>query len=464
MTELDGLSVSVFDSQLYSPLFTQKEMKEIWADKNLIQCWLTYEIALANAQATCGVIPAEAVAAINEVCQLEYIDWTRLANETEHVGMAIKPLIDQLSASEDRLVQRYLHWGGTTQDVLDTSLAMRVKQSLSLLKAQLVKLADALVLMIDKHRHTVMVARTNSMDALPTTWGLHVSGYLREITLHLDRLASIAPRATSAVFGGAVGNLSSIGDKGLDVRKALFSYLELPEPWGLANASMDGIVELIQYHAIVHGTLCRIANDVETMGRAPIAEVREGESGGGSSTMPHKANPRASNMIQTLSRMGWMYASGAPNLMDQRDVRSASMRVLNWSLVPESSLALSTSLERAERLISHLIVDSSQMEANFNASRYFVMGEAVMMKAAEIIGRGEGYRRVKLVIENAPKDGMLKEVLLQNGDIKALLGSDVIESACDPRNYLGCNDALIDETLERYSDVRASAVAQFGLD
>lgn len=448
-----GSNISVFDSALYSPLFTQAEMKVVWSDENLIQSWLTFETSIAKVQATLGLIPQQAVIAIEQVCSLQNIDWARLSRDTQVVGMAIKPLIDQLSEQGGETVKKYLHWGCTTQDLLDTSLAMRLKQTLIIVRTQLVALGEQLRDMALVHKRTVMVARTNAMDALPTTWGLHVSGYLQEISRHIIRLDDMYPRVIKGMYGGAVGNLSSIGAVGLEVRKQLFLELGLTEPKGLGNASLDSIAEVIQFFALIHGTLARMANDIETMGRASIAEVREGESGGGSSTMPHKANPRAANMIQTLSRMGWMYASAAPNLMDQHDVRSASMRVLNWSIVPEASLAVSTALERAERLFANLIVDEKQMANNFAASRYFIMSEAVMMAAASKVGRGEGYNKIKSAIAHAPKEGDLASILKQDPQVMAILTSAEIDLACDPTRYLGCNDELISETLDEFAAV-----------
>lgn len=448
-----GSNISVFDSALYSPLFTQAEMKVVWSDENLIQSWLTFETLIAKVQATLGLIPQQAVIAIEQVCSLQNIDWARLSRDTQVVGMAIKPLIDQLSEQGGETVKKYLHWGCTTQDLLDTSLAMRLKQTLIIVRTQLVALGEQLRDMALVHKRTVMVARTNAMDALPTTWGLHVSGYLQEISRHIIRLDDMYPRVIKGMYGGAVGNLSSIGAVGLEVRKQLFLELGLTEPKGLGNASLDSIAEVIQFFALIHGTLARMANDIETMGRASIAEVREGEAGGGSSTMPHKANPRAANMIQTLSRMGWMYASAAPNLMDQHDVRSASMRVLNWSIVPEASLAVSTALERAERLFANLIVDKKQMASNFSASRYFIMSEAVMMAAASKVGRGESYNKIKSAIAHAPKGGDLASILKQDPNVMAILTSAEIDLACDPTRYLGCNDELISETLDEFAAV-----------
>ncbi|GKX50903.1 class-II fumarase/aspartase family protein [Budvicia aquatica] len=442
-----GSHSSVFDSELYSSLFTQPEMKQIWSDENLIRCWLEFEVTIARVQAELDIIPAQAAEEIASTCSALNIDWERLAKETRIVGMAIKPLVDQITDAGTPRVKKYLHWGCTTQDLLDTALAMRMKQTLLLLRRQLIELGENLKTMALEHKATVMVARTNSVDASATTWGLQVSSYLSELTRHIHRLDNLYPTATTGLFGGAVGNLASVGHDGIATRNNLMKSLGLSKPIGMMNASQDNIVQVIQFFALVHGTLCRIANDVETMGRPSFAELREGEGGGGSSTMPHKTNPRASNMIQTLSRMGWMYASGATNLLDQQDVRAASMRVLNWSLVPESALSLSTSLERACRLIAHLVVDKQKMRDNFSASKNFIMSESVSMRLADKIGRDQGYHIMKTLVKEADGTQDLQQLVLGNAQIRETLTEEEIVAACDPLSYLGCNDALIDETL-----------------
>lgn len=451
--EMNGSRVSVFDSALYSSLFTQPEMKKIWSENSLIEHWLQFETTIAQVQAALGVIPAQAAIDIEHICQSVELNWDRLAQETKSVGMAIKPLIDQVAEQGTPLVKQYLHWGCTTQDLLDSALAMRVKQTLELIRSQLVELGQQLKLMAIEHKDTVMVARTNSVDASATTWGLQVSSYLGEVSRHIQRLDELKTRASIGVFGGAVGNLASVGTHGLAIRRQVMEKLGLSCPIGMMNASLDHVVEVVQYFALVHGTLCRIANDVETMGRAPIAELAEGEGGGGSSTMPHKTNPRASNMLQTLARMGWMYASGAPSMLDQCDVRSASMRMLNWSVLPESALTLSTSLMRALGLVKHLKVRVERMSENFNASKNFIMSESVMMKVAEKIGREQGYLTVGSLIKQADGSKDLQSLLLSSPDILSILTVAEIKEACLPQYYLGCNEALIVETITLFEKV-----------
>lgn len=454
-----GKQTTVFDSDLYSSLFTDEQMREIWTDDNLLRCWLRFESTVARVQSDLGIIPQQAADEIEQACRELKLDWQALAQSTQSVGMAIKPLIDQVSAFGSPLVSQYLHWGCTTQDLLDSGLAMRLQQTLQLLHKQLLNVGEELKSMAIRHSRTVMVARTNSVDASPTTWGLQVSSYLTEVNRHLVRLQQVYPRAITGLFGGAVGNLASVGSQEMEMRERLMLALGLNVPCGINNASQDTIVEVVQFFALIHGTLCRLANDVETMGRAPIAEVWEGEGGGGSSTMPHKSNPRASNMIQTLARMGWMYASGAPAMLDQQDVRAASMRVLNWTILPEASNVLSTSLKRAEKLLSHLIVNEEKMRENFASSKYFIMSESLTMKLAAKVGRKSAYNLVKEILKHANGEQNFMDIVQSSPDIRNSLSLAEIAEACEPMSYIGCNNELIIETIAEFERVKAIKLA-----
>lgn len=455
---MNSNAISVFDSYMYSPLFTQNDMKKIWSEQHQIECWLHFEKIIAKVQSELEIIPKEAQIAIWQACDSFVPDWKRLSKDTEFVGMPIKPLIDQIADNGGELVKRYLHWGCTTQDLLDTALAMRLKETLLIIQHQLTLLGEQIVEHTEKHKRTVMVARTNAIDASATTWGLQVSSYLNEINRHLKRLYDLFPRAITGMFGGAVGNLASVGRDGMIVRERLCSELGLSEPKGLNNACQDQNVETIQFFALIHGTLGRLANDIELMCRTPIFEVCEGKEGGGSSTMPHKINPRDSNMLQTLSRLGWGYANTALSMLDQQDVRSASMRMLSWQIIPEASMAVSTALSRALRLIKKLNVHPERMRDNFNASYNFIMSEAVMMALAQKIGRQPAYKLIQQVLVHNPHNLTLADLLKNHIEIRQYLTDDEIEQACDPLNYLGCNDELISESVQSFKKLMQQRV------
>lgn len=440
-------NLTVFDSQLYSSLFTQKDMRKIWSETAMFQSWLDFEIALAETQAELGIIPQRAAEKIAFFARLGNIDYQALKAPTEKTGMPIKPLLDQIiEKSQDQDVKDYLHWGSTTQDVLDTGQALRVKKALKLTEKQLIELLKKCRNMAGAHQATIMVARTNAQDALPTTWGLQICGYAMEISRHLDRLKALKNRACMGMFGGAVGNLSSLGAQGLKVRDGLMKKLDLKQPIGLFNGSQDHIVELVQFMALLHGSLQRIANDVELMGRTPIGELQEGCGKNSSSTMPGKSNPRISNLIQTLARLGFMYATGATNLMDQTDVRSASMRMVSWSILPEAFSCVSSSLDHASELIDNLIIFPQRMRQNFSASQNSVMSEAVMMMLAQKIGRSSAYNLVSQITKGAKERKDLQTLLLES-EIMQYLSITEVKEALDPKNYLGCCKKMVEETI-----------------
>jgi len=436
-----------FDSQLFADLYRPPDLRRIWSDEGLVRSWLEVEVALSEVQMELGLVPEEAVRAIRAVARVESVDLAELGARTAKVGMPIKPLVDLLGEAGGDLVKRWLHWGATTQDVLDTSLALRLRDTLDAIDARCVRLLQHLVEMADRHRRTVMVARTNSQDAAPTTWGLHVATYATELVRHRDRLRQQRPRVTLGLYGGAVGTLASAGTHGLEVRRRLLARLGLGMPPGALNASLDHVAEFVLTLGLVHGTLTRLANDVETMGRTATAEVAEGEGRGASSTMPHKTNPRAANAIRTLGRMGFGYATAAYSLLDQVDVRDAAMRSVSWSVVPEACLTAGAALDRANGLVRNLRVDAERMRANFTHTRGFVMSESAMMALAAKIGRSEGYALVRQALARAAPGVSLEEALLADEAVRQHLGPEEIAAACAPDAYLGHAEALLDEAL-----------------
>ena len=306
-----------------------------------------------------------------------------------------------------------------------------------------------LVAVADAYRTTPMVARTNSQDALPTTWGLQVSTYAAEIVRHLERVRHLTPRATIGQLGGAVGTLAALGAQGRRVRDRTLAILRLPGPVGAWNGSQDAIAEVVQFAALVQGTLVRFANDVETMSRTAVGELRATRKKGASSAMPHKTNPRDANMIQTCFQLGAMYAGQAVHLMDQVDVRSAAKRAASWVVVPDALRTLSAALARATALVDDLVVDHERMLANFEHSRHFVLSEAVMYRLAEKVGRDEAYALVQRALAAADPTKSLFEVLHDNPSVMSQVSEQELRQACDPTNYLGSADALVGEVLEQ---------------
>lgn len=435
-------------SGLYGELYGADEMRALWSDENLIRTWLGVELAIARALDGEGLLEEGALAAIEQAARFENVDLERMRQRTREVGMPIKPLVEAVTSAGGPLVAKYFHWGATTQDILDSSQALRLKQSFALLRSQIVALLGPLIEMADQYRRTAMVARTNSQDASVTSWGLQVSGVVAELLRHLDRLGAVEPRATVGMYGGAVGTLAAFPEHGIAIRNRVLELLELPRPLGAWNGSQDGIAEVVQLAALVQGTLVRLANDVEILGRTAVQELGRRGKEGASSAMPHKTNPRDANLVQTLFELGSMYASQAVRVMDQVDVRAASMRMLSWTTVPESLCALSAALERSLSMVQNLEVNARGMRENFADSRGFVMSEAVMFALAQKIGRDDAYRAVKDALAQDDGSSTMVEILARSDAITAHLSREELDAAATPESYLGATDDLIDEVLE----------------
>ena len=210
--------ISVFDSRVYRNLFGTEVMREIFSDYAMVKQWLKVEVALAKAQARLGIIPASAAVAIEAAAKIDNIDFNRLRQDTAIVGRGINPLLLQLKASGGEEVAKYLHWGSTTQDIMDTATVLQVTAGIELIKTELIRLVLQLADLAEEHKNTVMLARTNGQDAVPTTFGLHLTTYIMALHRHAQRLDEAKYRL-EAQIGGTAGNLAAFPDLGIELQQ-----------------------------------------------------------------------------------------------------------------------------------------------------------------------------------------------------------------------------------------------------
>lgn len=439
-------NASVFDSQIYGDLFTTPEMQAVFSDARLISYWLKFEVELAATQASLGVIPVEAAQAIAKAARPENIDIAKLRAGTNNVGRAIEPLLVQITAAGDQSVKQYLHWGGTTQDTMDTATVLQIRDGLVIIRRDMRKLVLVLADKASRYRDTPMVARSNGQDAIPTTFGMLLASYMVELRRHLDRLDAATERVLVGQYGSAVGTLSSAGPDGLKVRAALMQKLGLHEPDLSWNASRDNYAEVIQTLALVHGTMNRIAIDINLWSRTADNTVNEGQ-GGASSTMPQKRNPRASEFMGGIAYLAKMRAAGALSMLDQSETRQGAPWISEWSTIPEMFMLTAATLDRANGLFANLIVRPEVMLERFNDSRSFVMAEALMMDIAPKIGREPAYDLIKEAIKQAPPGASFKEVIQKSPKLLELVGAANVDRVLDPRNYLGAAPTMVDAAI-----------------
>src|SRR5438876_8946013 len=267
-------ATTVFDSILFRDAFGTPRMREVFSDLSLISRYAEVEVALAKAEARCGVIPAEAAAEIAKRTDVSAFDFELLRQETDIVGYPILPLVHQM-VQQCGEAGRYVHWGATTQDIMDSALVLQLRAGLAIIEQDIAALRGILADLSQRHRSTPMAGRTHLQQALPVTFGYKTAIWLAMFDRHAERLGQLKPRVLVGQFAGAAGTLASLGDKGLEVQQALCEELGLGVPVSTWHVARDGLAEVMNLLALVTSSLGKIALDIMLMASTEFAEVYE---------------------------------------------------------------------------------------------------------------------------------------------------------------------------------------------
>jgi len=447
---------TALDSLLYRDMFGTPRMRAVFSDEALIARFLEAEIALARAEARVGVIPAEAAPAIAEACARFAPDWERLARETENVGYPILPLLHQVTEAAGE-AGRYVHWGATTQDIMDTATVLQLRAALDLIDADLGALRDILGTLAQRHRDTPMAGRTHLQQALPITFGYKAAVWLSAIERHIERLAQLRPRVLVGQLAGAAGTLASLGAQGFAVQEAFCAELGLGRPAITWHVMRDGIAEAVALLGLVTGTIAKIATDIMLMMSSEFGgEVMEPfvKGRGASSTMPQKRNPISSEIMLATARAVRQQVALMLDAMVQDFERATGPWHLEWLAVPDSFILTAGGLNQAKFALSGLTVDAVRMRANLDLTRGLIVAEAAMMAAAPRLGRQRAHDVVYDACRDAiATDSTLAEALMRVPEIVDALGGRAgVERCCDPANYLGLAPEMVDRVLRGRSD------------
>jgi len=447
-----NMTSSIIDSQFFGSAFGDPAVHRIFTDEGRFSSWLTVEAALARSQARLGLIPEAAAQSITNAAKVENLDINRMVEEYQKVGFPILPLVHELARCCDANSARWIHWGATTQDVIDTGLVLQMKDAFSIISSQLDTLISIVTNLSEKHRMTVMAGRTFQQQAAPITFGFKAAVWLDELLRHRDRLSDVKMRALVCQFGGAVGTLATLGDRGVDVLSELSAELDLEEPAISWHTSRDGWAEAIIWIAMVGATLAKIANEVATLMRTEVDEVREPhEPGkGGSSTMPQKRNPVACPIIMSIGNKLRESVNSQLTAMVQEHERSVSAMPLEWLVIPESFILLSGSFQQAIPMLEELQVDKQKMLNNLQIGGGLLMAEAVMMGIAPKTGRNQAHEIVFGATDKAWNKGItLREALINDKKVTSHLTLKEIDRLIDPANYTGSACNMIDRVLKK---------------
>lgn len=440
-------------SDLLTPLFSDPRIRAALSDDARLKAMLAFEAALAGAGVDAGLIPADAADAIEAACASFSPDIAALGAATRSAGNPAIPFVKALTAHCPEPGRGYVHWGGTSQDVIDTAAALTGRDAMRILDADMSGLAEALAGQARAHRATAMPGRTLMQPALPITFGFKLAGWLDMLMRCRGNLVAAADEALVLQFGGAVGTLAALGPKAGTVRDALGERLALPVPDIAWHTGRDRVARLGSELAVLTGALAKMAGDIALLMQAEVGEAAEpaGPGRGGSSTMPQKRNPVAAAAVRAAAIRANGLAAALLAAMPQEHERAAGGWHVEWAVLPDLFDTAAGALGHMRETIEGLDVNSERMRDNLGIGHGTLMSESLMMALAPTLGRLDAHHVVEAAARRAiAEDRALADVARDTPEIASALGAAGIDRALDPAGYLGLAEETVDTILGRW--------------
>ncbi|HTR05217.1 MAG TPA: 3-carboxy-cis,cis-muconate cycloisomerase [Paraburkholderia sp.] len=443
--------------RLTSLICGTEPMNAVWSPDATLQRMLDVEAALARACAAHGVIPQSAVAAIVEACVADQLDAPSLARDAALGGNLAIPLVKQLTArvkAADPEGAKYVHWGATSQDIIDTATVLQLRDALALIERGIDATCATLADLARKHRATPAVGRTWLQQALPITLGLKFAQWLDAMLRHRERLAALRERALVLQFGGAAGTLASLRDAAPKVSATLAQELSLTLPSLPWHTQRDRIAEAASFFGMLIGTLGKIARDISLQMQTEIGELAEPSAAGkgGSSTMPHKRNPVGCAAVLTAAARAPGLVATVFSGMVQEHERALGGWQAEWDALPDLARLAGGALAQIEQITAGLEVRPERLAANLDTTHGLILGEAVMLALGDQIGRLDAHHLVEHASKAAVQSGRtLYEVLAADPAVTRHLDEARLKALLDPANYVGEAHAFVDAVLASYA-------------
>jgi 3-carboxy-cis,cis-muconate cycloisomerase len=426
-------------------VFADEELAAVFSEARYVREMVAVEAALATVEARLGVIPAESGARIVAASATFRPDLDAIRARLAHDGVPVIELVRQLREHVGAPAADDVHFGATTQDIMDTALVLQIRAALAAVELTLDRVIDNLAAMARRYRASVMPGRTRSQQAVPIPFGLKAAGWLAPLLRHRKRLAQMRTRALVVQLGGAAGTLEPLAARGVAVVEALAAQLDLaapPMPW---HTQRDALAEVAGWLSMMSGSLAKMAQDIILLAQTEIGEVRESaeEGRGGSSTMPQKVNPVTSEQIVAAARINAALLGAMHQAMIQEHERATSGWQIEWGTLPRMFELTASALRKAEYLSAHLAVDEARMRHNVSAANGLMLAEAISFALATTMSRKAAKALVTAACRTAQEENRhLVDVL--RGQTDAALEWDRLK---DETAHFGSAQAFIDRVL-----------------
>ena len=441
---------SVFDSILLKHLWGTDEMCAVFCDENRVQKWFDYEAALAVSQAELSIIPIEAAEEISKKAKVTNVNLDAIAGEVRRTKHPLVPAIRALQKICTGNYGEYLHFGPTTQDVLDTGTMLQLKEAHTILLRDLKAVGRELFRLSNTYKSTPMAGRTHGVQALPITFGHKCAIWLAEAGRNYERLTQLETRTFVGSLVGAVGTKVSFGQHAYELDELVMRRLELEVADISWQPARDRLVEYVSVLGLIGGGLAKIATEIFNLSYSEIGELEEPFSEGkvGSSTMPHKRNPSSSENVVTVGRaLRYNVALMHESLVQEHERDGAGWKV-EWKVLPESCLMASVILAQMKYILSGLEVHVERMRQNLDCTGGLLMSERVMFMIADNVGKQTAHEIVyKASMETVNKGISFREALLANEELAGVLTGEDIETLLDPITYLGLATSMVERVL-----------------
>lgn len=417
---------------------------------------LDFEAALAQAEASVGVIPQHAADVIAAQCDVEHFDVDAIDNDARDAGNLAIPLVAALTrnvGAVDEGARGFVHWGATSQDAIDTGLVLQLRDALALIEADLARLARGLAAQARRHAATVLPGRTWLQHALPITLGVKLAAIVSALDRHRARVALARRHGLVLQFGGAAGTLASLHDQGLAVSKALGERLGLAVPDMPWHTERDRLCDVAATLGMLTATLGKLARDIALLAQSEVGEADEpaAPGRGGSSTMPQKRNPvGASIALAAAVRVPGLVATMLAAAVQEHE-RGLGNWPAEWETLPQIVMLAGGALAAMAQTAEGLEVHADRMRANLDLTNGLVFAEAVQMALAPTLGRDAAHALVASACRRAAAERVhLREILAEEPRVKPVLDDEAIARLFDPMRYLGESSAYIARALVRH--------------
>lgn len=444
------MGTSVFDSELLMNAWSTGEMREVFNDRARMQAWLDVEAALALVQGELGMIPEAAAQEIAAKSQYDLIDKDLVL---EHLRITKHPLVPTVRALEHACADgagEFVHFGVTTQDIMDTGLVLQLRRATEIIRRDLRTLGADLMRLSEAHRNTPMMGRTLSLQALPVTFGFKTAIWLSEIDRHLERLDEMEKRVFAGSIVGAVGTKASFGPKADQMERMINDRLGLTTPNISWQAARDRFYEFGSVMGGINATLNKIGNQLLLLAHNEFDEIAEpfGKGQVGSSTMPHKRNPAVTENSVTVSNTLKSNINMLSDITKHEHERDGAVWKMEWKILPEICLMLSVVLDNLKFVLADLEVKEDSMMRNLNLLRGYALAERVMFALSEKLGKQTAHEEVYHAAMEGIEGGTdFRAALLANPRISEAVTEAELDALLDPTTYVGAAPDLTDQAI-----------------